>query len=98
MPEYFLILLGILIATLALHKYFKIKLYKSVGHLLVFNTINLVLAAIWDQLAIYRGHWNFNPEFLIGPKIGFMPIEEFLFVSVLSYFALILYKVLEKKL
>jgi len=44
MPEYFLILLGILIATLALHKYFKIKLYKSVGHFLAFNTINLVFS------------------------------------------------------
>lgn len=98
MPEYFLILFGLFIITLFLHLYFKVKIYKSPKHFIIFNSINLFLATIWDQIAIARGHWTFNPDFLLGPKIGFMPIEEFLFVSVLSYFALTFFKIIEKKI
>jgi lycopene beta-cyclase len=97
MPEYFIILLGILLITVFLHKYFKIRLYKSAIHFLTFNVVNILLATIWDQIAIARGHWGFNPRFLLGIKIGFMPIEEFLFVLIISYFALILFKILEKR-
>jgi len=95
MPEYFLILLGLFLVTLYLHWYFKIKIFKSFGQLLIFNGTNLFLATVWDQYAIFRGHWSFNETFLLGPKIGYMPIEEFLFVLVLSFFALTFYKILD---
>lgn len=98
MPEYLIILIGVFLVTVFLHKYFKIKIYKSPKHFVIFNFINVFLATIWDQIAIARGHWTFTKEFLLGPKIGAMPIEEFLFVLVLSYFALTLYKILEKKI
>lgn len=94
MPEYLLILLGLFVVTLFLHRQFKVKLFNSLSHLFIFNGISLFLATIWDQIAIYRGHWNFNEEFLLGPKIGYMPIEEFLFVVVLGYFAITLYKII----
>jgi len=55
----------------------------------------LTIAVMWDQFAIYRGHWSFNPKFLLGPKIGYMPIEEFLFVFVVGYLGLLVYKLLE---
>lgn len=98
MPEYFLILLGIFFLTLILQKHFKIKIYKNLKHLLIFNIINIFLATIWDQIAIQRGHWSFNPDYLLGLKVGYMPVEEFLFVLVLSYFALVLFKIIEKKI
>jgi lycopene cyclase domain-containing protein len=98
MPEYLIILIGLFLATFFLHRYFKVKIYKSPKHFLIFNIVNVFLATIWDQIAIARGHWTFNQEFLLGPKIGFMPIEEFLFVLVLSYFALTFFKILEKNI
>ncbi len=98
MPEYFLILFGLFTVTVFLHLNFKVKIYKSPKHFFIFNSLNLFLATIWDQIAIARGHWTFSSEFLLGIKIGFMPIEEFLFVLVLSYFALTFYKILEKKI
>ncbi len=97
MPEYLLILILVFLATVFLHIYFKVRIYKSPKHFIIFNSINVFLATIWDQIAISRGHWTFSKEFLLGPKIGFMPIEEFLFVLVLSYFALTFFKILEKK-
>ena len=97
MPEYFLILVGIFIITVFIQKYFQIRIYKNLKHLLFFNIINLFLATIWDQIAIQRGHWTFSPNYLLGIKIGYMPVEEFLFVLVLSYFALVFFKIIEKK-
>ncbi|MBP9716467.1 MAG: lycopene cyclase domain-containing protein [Candidatus Levybacteria bacterium] len=98
MPEYLIILILVFLVTVLLHFYFKIKIYKSPKHFIIFNSINVFLATIWDQIAIARGHWTFSKEFLLGPKIGFMPIEEFLFVLILSYFALTFYKIIEKKI
>jgi len=54
------------------------------------------LGSLWDQFVIARGHWSFNQKFLLDPKIGFMPIEEFFFISVLGYFGVVFFKVLEK--
>lgn len=97
MPEYFLILLFIAIATFFLQRYFKVKIFKSYKHLIIFYGVNLFLATIWDQFAISRGHWMFNPKYLLGINLGSMPLEEFLFVIVLGYFALTFFKILEKK-
>ena len=97
MPEYSLILLGIFLITMFLHWRFKIKLYKSRSHFVMYCATNVVIGSVWDQFAIARGHWSFNPRFLLGPKIGFMPIEEFFFILVLGYFGLVFYKILDKK-
>lgn len=96
MPEYLFILIVVFFVTLSLHTLSRVKLYTSLRHFLIFNIVNLFLAVIWDQFAIYRGHWHFESRFLVGVNIGFMPIEEFLFVLVVSYFAIVLYKVIEK--
>ncbi|RPI80876.1 MAG: lycopene cyclase domain-containing protein [Nitrosopumilales archaeon] len=92
----FFILLGVFLITVFFHQYFNIKLYKSRRHLLVYIITNLVLGSLWDQFVIARGHWSFNQKFLLDPKIGFMPIEEFFFISVLGYFGVVFFKVLEK--
>ena len=97
MPEYFLILIVLLVMTIILHRISRVKIYNSKGHFLALNLIVLAISTVWDQYAIYRGHWSFGKEFLLGPKIGFMPVEEFLFVLILSYFGLVLYKILEKR-
>ncbi len=97
-PEYFLILLTLLLTGFFLQRLFKIKIYKSTSHLLATNLFSLVIGTIWDQFAISRGHWSFGERFLLGPKIGYMPIEEYLFFLVIPYFGLVVYKIIEKKL
>lgn len=97
MPEYFFVLITLLIVTLVLHHLSKVRIYKSKAHLLALNLIIFMVATIWDQFAIYRGHWTFGTQFLLGPKIGFMPIEEFMFILIISYFGLVIFRILEKK-
>ncbi len=80
-----------------LHLLFKIKIYKSKAHLIVTNIIILIVGTVWDQYAISRGHWSFGQQFLLGSKIGFMPIEEFGFIFITAYFGLVVFRILEKK-
>jgi lycopene beta-cyclase len=98
MPEYFFALLLIFVVTLSLHFKFKIKLYKSKAHFFITNSIFVIVAIVWDHIAITRGHWSFDEKFLLGPKIGIMPIEEFGFTLIMAYFGFVLYRLVEKKL
>ena len=98
MPEYGLILLFLLLAAIILQRLNKITLFGSKLHMFVFYSIALLFGTTWDLFAISRGHWSFGEKFLLGPKIGLMPIEEFAFFVVVAYFALVVYKSTEKLL
>ncbi|OGK16448.1 hypothetical protein A2690_03815 [Candidatus Roizmanbacteria bacterium RIFCSPHIGHO2_01_FULL_39_12b] len=95
MPEYLLILLLLLTVTIFIHKRNNLKLFKSSKHMFIIYLIPIVVGIAWDQFAIYRGHWTFGKEFLLGIYIGYMPIEEFLFMIVCLYFGLTFYKLIE---
>lgn len=97
MPEYFLILVSLFLLSLVLHFAFKIKLFISFRHLFYTYLAVFVIGTLWDNFAIWRGHWNFGEQYLLGPRILFMPIEEYGFMIVTAYFGLIVYKIFEKK-
>jgi len=98
MPEYFIILVVLFFIALTLQVTLKVKIYHSLAHLFFTNLLGIIIISIWDNLAIYRGHWSFGRQFLLGPKIGLMPIEEYLFILIFPYLGLVVYKILEKKL
>jgi len=96
MPEYAMTLLVLLVMSIFFHHKYKVKLFKSKQHMLVSYTILLLVGAVWDYLAISRGYWSFGERFLLGPKIGLMPVEEWGFIIIVTYFVLVIYKVTEK--
>lgn len=97
MPEYFLILVLLFLVTLFLYIYFKVRLFISPKHLFATYTAIFFVGIIWDNFAIWRGHWSFGEQYLLGPRILFMPIEEYGFAIVTVYLVLVLYKIFEKK-
>ena len=98
MPEYALIVLFLLFVTVILHRRYRVKLFKSKSHLFIFYAIILLVGIAWDHIAISRGHWSFGERFLLGPRIGLMPIEEYAFGLIVPYFGLVVYKILERYL
>ena len=96
MPEYPLILIVLSAAALLLHKTFKVKLFASKRHMFIFYLIFIAIGIVWDQYAVYRGHWSYKSEYLTGINIGYMPLDDLIFGFVVTYFGLVLYKISEK--
>lgn len=95
--EYLLILLFILIVTILLEKIFHIHLYKSRKERFFIVLLFFVYGVVWDSFAIWRQHWDFPPGRTLGIRIGFMPIEEYLFTLIIPYNIITIYKVMDTK-
>lgn len=95
--EYLIIPLILLASAIILEWKYKIRLYSSLKERLLTTLIFFIIGVLWDHFAIYRGHWSFGTG-LIGFKIGLMPIEEYLFILIIPFWVLTIYKVIDKKL
>lgn len=97
MAEYLVILLIILTITVILEKIYRIHLYHNIKERFQIVGIFFIVGVVWDHFAIWRGHWLFPEDRVVGLKIGLMPIEEYLFILIIPYFVLTVYKVIDAK-
>lgn len=95
--EYLAIVVSVFLVFMGLKLRYKIQLFKSVKERLLFAVACLVIGVVWDSYAILRGHWSFGEQFFIGINIGVMPLEEYLFVLIVPFFLLVLYKIITEK-
>lgn len=96
--EYLLILIGLLLISIFLDWKYHMRLYDSRKERILIPIIFLVIGTLWDSFAIWRGHWSFEGSGLVGIKIGLMPLEEYLFILIIPYFILTIYKALKKEI
>jgi lycopene cyclase domain-containing protein len=97
MFEYILILIILLIITIILEKAFHIRLYHNLKERLIVTGLFFIFGVLWDTFAIWRGHWLFPQGRNLGIVIGLMPLEEYLFILMLPYFILTVYKIIDSK-
>ena len=76
---------------------FKSSGEKIITHNSPINSDVFIIGVLWDTFAIWRGHWVFPAGNNLGIVIGLMPIEEYLFILVLPYFILTIYKIIDSK-
>lgn len=98
MPEYLIILSIILLTTIFIEHKWNIHLYHSRKERFIVTLHIFLFGMLWDYFAVYREHWIFPGNGLIGIRIYGLPIEEFLFFLIVPFFALTLYKFYDSKI
>ncbi len=88
--QYLLILGGCILITLPL-EFFGDGVYRQPVRLLRALTPVLAVFLIWDAVAIALDVWHYNPRFVSGIDVPFMPLEELLFFIVIPLCGLLTY-------
>jgi len=96
--EYLIIILIFLASALFIEWKYHFHIYHTRKERLIVTGIIFVIGIAWDYFATWRGHWSFHGPGLIGIRIGWLPIEEFLFMLVIPFWAITVYKLIDEKL
>ncbi len=96
--EYFIVLGAILLFPLGLSIVMRLRIYTHGPALL--KVMGIVCAAYWtwDVVVTARGHWSFNPDYVMGWTLLGMPAEEWLFFVVLVFVSIFTYEAVRKVL
>ena len=88
--QYLLILGGCILITLPLEAFGR-GVYRQPLRLLRALTPVLLVFLVWDAVAIALDVWHYNPRFISGIEMPFMPLEELLFFIVIPLCSLLTY-------
>ncbi len=97
MLEYLTVLVALFLAALALEKTHRIHLYHNRKERLEITGLFFAIGVLWGTFAIWRGDWTFPMGNNLGIVIGLMPLEEYLFILIIPYFILTVYKVIDSR-
>lgn len=97
--EYLAILIFIFLLFSSLKYKFRIRLFASGRETLLFFMVCLLIGVAWDSFGILRGHWSLGEKYLVGGgiKIGWLPIEEYLFILIVPFSVAVTYRIVAKK-
>lgn len=91
--QYLMVMGACLAITLPLEFVFNARIYRRPRRLLKALGPPVVLFAVWDIVAIARGHWTFGARYVTGWKLPFaLPVEEFTFFLVIPVCALLTFE------
>ena len=96
--EHLLVLIILLLIAVFIEWKYHVHLYHSRKERFIISGIFVIVGVLWETIAISRGHWIFTGKGLVGITIGLMPLEEYLFMIIVPFWILTVYKILDKKL
>lgn len=85
MSEYAKVLLFSIAIPFALSFFKPLKIYKHKRALLFSNLAILIIFGSWDVFATWRGHWEFNRNYVWEIRVLNLPLEEVLFFVVIPF-------------
>jgi lycopene cyclase domain-containing protein len=88
--QYLLLLGGCLLITLPL-EFVGEGVYRHPRRLLRALAPVVAVFLVWDAVAIAAKVWHYNPRYVSGINVPFMPLEEFLFFVVIPICGLLTY-------
>lgn len=95
--QYLLLLGGCLLITLPL-EFVGNGVYRQPLRLLRALLPVVAVFLIWDAVAIVLHVWHYNPRYISGLNVPFMPLEEMLFFIVIPLCGLLTYNVVNVSL
>ena len=95
--EYLIIEICIFVIIFATQKLNKIKLFENKFQLIAVFASTLIIGGIWDNYAVWRGHWFYPGKGILGIFLGYIPLEDYIFIIVVTYAILVGYKFYEKR-
>jgi lycopene beta-cyclase len=90
--EYLFVLAAILFFPLILSIRMRTRMYKHPRALLLSMGIVCAVYWTWDVLVTARGHWSFNPAYVLDARLLGMPLEEWLFFIIIAFVAIFTYE------
>jgi lycopene cyclase domain-containing protein len=84
--------LGALAGPLALSFDRRVAFYRNYPQLFAAIGAMMVVFVPWDMAFVAKRVWGFDPRYVLGPTIGNLPIEEWLFFPVVSYACVFIYE------
>jgi lycopene beta-cyclase len=95
---YLVLLAGCLLVTLPLELVLEAGVYRRPRRWLATLAPVFLAFALWDWLAIRRGHWSYSPRFTTGIVWLGLPVEELAFFLVVPTCALLTYQAVTRLL
>ncbi len=83
--EYLLVLGAILVFPMIFSWLMPLRLYRHPRAMILSIAIVSGVYWIWDIIATARGHWAFNPSYVLDARVLVMPVEEWLFFPVIAF-------------
>ena len=97
--QYLLLMGACLLITLPLELVYRAHVWSRPLRLARVLVLPLALFALWDVVAIARGHWSFNPRYVTGWRLPFdLPVEEVAFFLVIPVCAILAYEAVRRSL
>jgi lycopene cyclase domain-containing protein len=91
--QYLLIMAACVVVTLPLEFLFRARVYRRPRRLLRAMWLPVLVYAVWDLVAIARGHWDFDERYVTGWVLpGDLPVEELAFFIVIPLCALLTFE------
>ena len=91
--QYLLLMASCVLLTLPLEFVFRARVYRRPRRLLAAMAVPVALFVVWDVIAIARGHWDYDPQYVTGWTIPpNLPVEELVFFVVIPICALLTYE------
>ena len=75
-------LVAVFLSCITLKLSLGLRLFESKKHALLTLGSLFVIGSALDSLALVRGYWSYQQQFLVGVTIGLMPLEEYLFMLI----------------
>jgi len=92
---YILVLFLCSLVPLIVANHRDLKLYQKSKSILIALLIPATVYVAWDIWATDRGHWSFNPDYILGVNLFGMPIEEVFFFLCVGFISIFTYEVIK---